>query len=492
MDFQKNKMEVSGRKEWDNKHSTSNQGRQLTVYCQPCECDGDTIEAEAFCETCNEFICSTCLKVHRKLAMSKNHVIKSKDEMPISREKQKDPCSELCSGHPTEIVKFYCEDHNSVGCGDCMVLSHKTCSVKLVNDVSDNYDTCEELVQIKKNMETLLSRISSYKGDFVDGIKATDEMREKIMKEIHFFRQEINEYLDNAEADLLKRIDQLTSKQVSELKQMQKEFESIKTEMRKCHDKISKNSDKINQLFVIAKLAHEKIEACQISTEELASKCEIEIFDFVKSQELDKVVNGKIAIGVINEQKRKLRTHNKKSLTDVQTTLSKSLNIWSVEDRVKSFISGMVLISCDELLLVDFENYCLKLLNVEENEITCRFKTDGKPWEITAINSTLFAVTITKGELLFINTSNGISKSHSHSIKVRTDCRGIDYRNGVLVVSFANPARVQLLDMEGNIIKEFDIRKHCSSTYYIAFCNEASLCPIFIKMLLLSLLLMGK
>ncbi|XP_060582283.1 E3 ubiquitin-protein ligase TRIM33-like [Ruditapes philippinarum] len=231
-------MAVSGRRKWDDKHSISKQGRQLTFLCQPCECDGDKIEAEAFCETCNEFICSPCLKAHRKLAISKNHVIKSKNEMPKSRKKQKGPCTELCSVHHTEIIKFFCEDHHSVGCGDCMILSHKTCSVKLVNDVSDSYNTSEELVQIRKNMATLLRRISSYQGNILDGIKATDEMREKIMKEIHIFRQEINEYLDNAEADLLKLIDQLTSKQVSQLGHMQKEFESMKTDMRECKDKI--------------------------------------------------------------------------------------------------------------------------------------------------------------------------------------------------------------------------------------------------------------
>jgi methyl-accepting chemotaxis protein len=203
--------------------------------------------------------------------------------------KKKDPCTELCSVHHTEIIKFYCEDHHSVGCGDCMVLSHKTCSVKLVNDVSDNYDTCEELVQIKKKLKTLLSRISSYQGDIVDCIKAADEMREKIMKEIGIFRQEINQYLDNAEADLLKRIDQLTSKQVSQFGQLQKEFESMETEMRGYQNKISKNSDKINHLFVIANLTNENITACQISMEQLASKSEMEIFDFVKSQELGKL-----------------------------------------------------------------------------------------------------------------------------------------------------------------------------------------------------------
>ncbi|XP_060582285.1 uncharacterized protein LOC132738710 [Ruditapes philippinarum] len=464
-------MEVSGRKEWDDIHSTDNQGRQCRNLCQPCECDGDTIEAEAFCETCNEFICFPCLKAHRKFAISKNHVIKSKNEMPISREKQKDPCSELCSVHYTEIIKFYCEDHNSVGCGDCMILSHKTCSVKLVNDVSDSYNTREELVQIRKKMATLLRRISSYQDDIVDGIKTADEMRERIMKEIGIFRQEINEYLDNAEADLMKRIDQLTSKQVSKLGHMQKEFESMDTEMRECQDKITKNSDKINQLFVIAKLAHKKIEASQISTEQLAFKCEIEIFDFERSWELDKLLKGKLPIGVINEEKRKFCTHSKKSLKDVQTTLLKSLNVRSVDDKTDCYISGMALISCDELMLVDFTNYCLKLLNVEENEITCRFKTNGQPWDVTSINAGLFAVTlVTTGEILFINTSNGISKSNS--IKVRNNCRGIDYSNGVLFVPFDYPACGQLLDMKGKVMKEFDIAKHCQYPHYIASCND--------------------
>jgi hypothetical protein len=131
----------------------------------------------------------------------------------------------------------------------------------------------------------------------------------------------------------------------------------------------------------------------------------------------------------------------------------------------------MALISCDEVLLVDCGNYCLKLLNVKDNKITCILKTDGKPWDITTINAGLFAVTInTTGEILFIYTSNGISKSHS--IKVGEDCRGIDYRNGVLVVSFVNPGCVQLLDIKGNIMKDFDIRRHCSFPNYIVSCND--------------------
>jgi hypothetical protein len=44
--------------------------------CQPCKGDDDTVQAEGYCENCNEFIC--CIKAHQKLAVTMNHVVKPK------------------------------------------------------------------------------------------------------------------------------------------------------------------------------------------------------------------------------------------------------------------------------------------------------------------------------------------------------------------------------------------------------------------------------
>ena len=39
-------MEVSGRTEWVNKQSAITQRREHVILCQPCQSDGDTVEAE--------------------------------------------------------------------------------------------------------------------------------------------------------------------------------------------------------------------------------------------------------------------------------------------------------------------------------------------------------------------------------------------------------------------------------------------------------------
>ncbi|XP_053395674.1 E3 ubiquitin-protein ligase TRIM33-like [Mercenaria mercenaria] len=146
-------MEVSGRKHGRDKGE---------ILCQPCHGEDDEVPAEDYCENCNEYFCSSCLKVHRKMAVTKNHVIKSKADMPRTNV-QSDPCVEPCDIHRTEIVKYYCHQHDSVGCGDCMVIDHKTCNVELVSDVSGNYHgNSGEIEMTKENIKEIERRINFY------------------------------------------------------------------------------------------------------------------------------------------------------------------------------------------------------------------------------------------------------------------------------------------------------------------------------------------
>jgi hypothetical protein len=73
--------------------------------------------------------------------------------MPTVLSSQSAPWTELCDVQKNEIVKCYCQDHDSVGCWDCMVLEHTSCEVQLVSDVSCNYDNGDELVRIKHSIE---------------------------------------------------------------------------------------------------------------------------------------------------------------------------------------------------------------------------------------------------------------------------------------------------------------------------------------------------
>ena len=331
--------------------------------------------------------------------------------------------------------------------------------------MSDNYDISQELKQIKEKIVTLQRDLSSHRDEIINDLKTVEVMRERIIKKVEHFRGEINQYLDNAKRDLLDKIDEIKTKQVSQLKHNQREFEKMATEMKECEKKIHRTSDKINDLFVAAKVSNEKIKACHIT-----EKCENEILSFVKSKEFVKLLTNKCPIGEINTQKeRRMITRNRKGVVNAQTKLLNCLTIRYKKDRYDCILTRMVVVSCDEFLLVDNNNRTLKILNVNENKITSTFTTDDDPWDITTIDAGTFAVTITKGEIVIINVTKKISKSHS--IK---NCGGIDYRNGILAVSFDNLASVQLLDMKGTILQEIDISARCSDPWYIVLSNDSN------------------
>ncbi|XP_053406433.1 uncharacterized protein LOC128559233 [Mercenaria mercenaria] len=152
----------------------------------------------------------------------------------------------------------------------------------------------------------------------------------------------------------------------------------------------------------------------------------------------------------------------------------KRLDVTATGDIRSCWITGLVMLSSDELLLVDYQNDSLKILNVRDNTITTRYKTPGSPWDVTVINSETVAVTLCNiGKILFMSTKNGLTESHS--LKVRTDCRGIDHRNGIIAVSFIIPPAVQILNMKGDILRTVKDTSMFVYPTYIAFRGDKSI-----------------
>ncbi|XP_045188304.2 E3 ubiquitin-protein ligase TRIM71-like [Mercenaria mercenaria] len=460
-------MEVSGR-------TKSNQeDRKENILCQQCHVDGDNVSAEGYCETCNEYFCSSCLEVHRKQSLSKNHVIKSKHEMPRVKI-QADPCSELCALHKTEIVKFYCHGHNSVGCGDCMVLEHKSCKVHLVSDVSGNYGDSDELVQIKKKIEDIRKDILASKHEIERSLQVAEEVKIKVIKDIKSYRREMNSYLDHIETYLIQEIEKINVNDVSQQSQFLDECKVLENEISDFQEKLENCTDKINELFVTAKLARMKIKKLQSDFGKVASRSQIHLCKFEPCKDLELLKQNQAKLGIIATQTQKFTARIKKSVVDMKTHYVKKLDVKTTDDKCTCWITGLAMLSPDELLLVDYNNSSLKILNVRDDTITTRYKTPGKPWDVTVINSEIVAITLrVKGKILFISTKNGLSDSHS--LEVREGCAGIDHLNGVIAVSFTEPPAVQILNMKGDILHEVKDTSMFKYPQYIAFRGDKSI-----------------
>lgn len=291
-------MEVSGHKDWDTG------SRQYNILCQPCQSEDENIPATSFCETCNIFICASCFRSHRKLPLTKNHVIKSKDEMPRTPT-QTDPCSELCATHKTEIVKFYCLSHDEVGCGDCMVVHHKACKVDLVPNVSGNYRNSEELQNVKCLLDKVVQQITSHKEDIKSNLKAAAEIYMEVVEEIKTFREDINIYLDNAEAELLKDVKRLRDTDESLQNKLLEECEAMHKELEKMQRALESNMNRTNHLFVSAKFAKRKLKMCQESADIIEPKCQIHVYRFEPDKDLMTPKLSKSALGSVTLQSKK-------------------------------------------------------------------------------------------------------------------------------------------------------------------------------------------
>ncbi|XP_060607818.1 uncharacterized protein LOC132759956 [Ruditapes philippinarum] len=365
---------------------------------------------------------------------------------------QSDPCTELCDVHKNEIVKFYCQEHGSVGCGDCMVLQHTSCKVQLVSDVSSNYGNSVDLVLIKHRIDNLRTNLASCKEEIKCSLKAADKIKTEVVKEIRLFRKEMDDYLDKMEADLLQKVDEINDRNVSSQKKLQDQCEALCNEMNEFQRKLDQCKDKVNNLFVTSKSIQRKYEKCQQINETISAKSQINTFNFKVTEDFYNLKKYNTPIGNLATQVKTFSGQCKKCINDMKAHFVNKVNC-QAENEENCYISGITIVSEADILLSDTNNKSLKILNYRDGKVTSTLKLSDFPADITKMSSSSAATCLpNKGKILFVNMQSGLTESHC--LGVRKGCAGIDHRNGVLAVSFINPLAVQVLDMEGHILHE--------------------------------------
>ena len=93
-------------------------------------------EVQGFCRDCGQFICQHCLDTHRKWRELQSHEISSLNEVQETASKMVTPkkVTTLCTKHPTEPIKIYCETCDQLICRDCTVKTHRDHNYDLIPD----------------------------------------------------------------------------------------------------------------------------------------------------------------------------------------------------------------------------------------------------------------------------------------------------------------------------------------------------------------------
>ncbi|PVD36804.1 hypothetical protein C0Q70_03794 [Pomacea canaliculata] len=85
----------------------------------------DDVIAEYICMQCLEKMCPSCMKIHKKMSMSRSHDVESVSTVTPERLAASRPA--LCADHVTEKAEFFCVDHNLAICTPCFCNEHRAC-----------------------------------------------------------------------------------------------------------------------------------------------------------------------------------------------------------------------------------------------------------------------------------------------------------------------------------------------------------------------------
>lgn len=145
------------------------------------------------------------------------------------------------------------------------------------------------------------------------------------------------------------------------------------------------------------------------------------------------------------------------------------LNASSPTDRNPCWITGVALSPPNRLLLADNNNRCVKSLLTSTGTITATFPLVSCPWDIAILGPNMAVVTLPETEEIgVISTNNGFTTNRS--ISASGKCYGIASTSDKLIVSYAKPGAVKILDYYGNVSQVISCSSSCPR--YVTVSNE--------------------
>ena len=89
-------------------------GDDQTNICNSCE---ENAIATSWCQECEEYLCSDCVRAHLRVKMTKDHQI----TVVASSAGSAPATYNYCTVHKNEKLTLFCETCDSLNCRDCQL-----------------------------------------------------------------------------------------------------------------------------------------------------------------------------------------------------------------------------------------------------------------------------------------------------------------------------------------------------------------------------------
>ena len=205
-----------------------------------CElCSGAKVEA--FCRQCAEFICSDCVRSHRRMKTFAGHKVVTLQELKEGGAKAiplKEAPPSMCKDHD-EQLKIYCFDCNHLICRDCIIYDHAGHNSEFVKQSAPQYkktlkESLAPLAKIQTNISAATREVEKVERELSEQHKAVAGTIKQSFKQLY-------EILHKREKQLLDRVSELKQLKLDNLGAQKKGFVLATSEIQGLVEFVERN-----------------------------------------------------------------------------------------------------------------------------------------------------------------------------------------------------------------------------------------------------------
>ncbi|XP_060586975.1 uncharacterized protein LOC132742554 [Ruditapes philippinarum] len=294
------------------------------------------------------------------------------------------------------------------------------------------------------------------------------------LADIKMFRQEINQRLDELERQIEDAANVIQKENNKHLKAVEEICEDITKCLKTSSDTIKQlnTSKEADKLFMELKLAEKtmknvdgkKLQLSSYDIKEFKLKTNDAILDRLKTEK---------SLGTLIQRTLKIKSPSVQ-IKYRQSSHQGDICVKTSKDKDSCWITGMTLLTPDLLIITDYKNDAVKMVDTSSQSVSYHLQLNDSPWGITTVTSTKLAVTHTyKQTIQFISISSNKLKKKD-TMKVNGHCHGISCYQDKLFVTYRYPGKLQILEMNGTILTTTDDKIIFKDPDYVT-CNKSSI-----------------
>ena len=453
-----NMASVDGSKSW-----LGASDETFDIVCGPCKTENVNKEAKHYCEQCQEHLCDACQGAHRILKATKNHSILSGRHMPkASGVTPRPACSVYCSCNQNREVVVYCEDHDDVICDSCSTVKHRRCKTFSIRNKSRSYAT-KKFDSIIDKTKTLRMKIGQLQQERSKDRTNLTRMKDTCRKEITTFRKELNDFLDHLERDIIQDLEKHEKKRKQliddQIKSLTTTLQMIDLDYKLLEE--AKYDNKAETMFASDIKISKNLSEYETVLDDLQNNFERSDLYFQRNSKLVELQQAVDSLGSIKEKDSvSYKGTSTKVVLGMKVQSSSQHSLQLSDDEEKPWISGCCFMPSGDLVLCDYENSKLKLLD-RTFKVKDSLSLNDSPWSLCVIDNSNVIVTLpaTK-QLQFVQLVPHMKAGRVIQLDKR--CWGVAVADNEIYVSCYNDlgeGEVRVLDLSGNLKRKLGVDK---------------------------------